>query len=95
MEYGEEAGRTEFLFRPADLEQVVRSLQALLHLYVVLCDDAVEGAVDRPYSLHITVVLDGAQHPCTQWGQVVVDEGLVVRVDSSQRFLGFHNVGFC
>ena len=61
MEYGEEAGLAEFLFRPADLEQVVRSLQALLHLYVVLCDDAVEGAVDRPYSLHITVVLDGAQ----------------------------------
>ena len=44
----EEARVLHLLLRPAEFEEVVRCLQPLLHLGIVLDDNAVEDSVNRP-----------------------------------------------
>ena len=64
----EEARVLHILLRPAEFEEVVRCLQPLLHLGIVLDDNAVEDSVNRPHALHLVVVLQCAKHPASQGG---------------------------
>ena len=69
----EEARVLHLLLRPTEFEEVVRCLQPLLHLDIVLDDNAVEDSINRPHALHLVVVLQCAKHSASQGGEVVIN----------------------
>ena len=80
----EEARVQHLLLRPAEFEEVVRCLQSLLHLGIVLDDNAVEDSVNRPHALHLVVVLLCAKHSASQGGEVVINVGVCIAVNRSK-----------
>ena len=91
----EEAGVQHLLLRPAEFEEVVRCLQPLLHLGVVLGDNAVDVAVYRPHALHFIVdVLQCAKHSASQGGEVIGYVYMATAVDRAKRLLVHHQTSF-
>ena len=90
----EEARVQHLLLRPAEFEEVVRCLQPLLHLGIVLDDDAVEDSVNRPHALHLVVILQYAKHSASQGGEVVVHVCVSIAVNRSKRLLVRHECSF-
>ena len=90
----EEARVLHLLLRPAEFEEVVRCLQPLLHLGIVLDDNAVEDSVNRPHALHLVVVLQYAKHSASQGGEVVINVGVSIAVNRSKGLLVRHECSF-
>ena len=90
----EEARVLHLLLRPAEFEEVVRCLQPLLHLGIVLDDNAVEDSVNRPHALHLVVVLQCAKHSASQGGEVVINVGVSIAVNRSKGLLVRHERSF-
>ena len=90
----EEARVLHLLLRPAEFEEVVRCLQPLLHLGIVLDDNAVEDSVNRPDALHLVVVLQCAKHSASQGGEVVINVGVSIAVNRSKGLLVRHERSF-